>query len=161
MLKSGFLSIVAVMLGGTIAHALECEPFSVKTGDKRVVEYVDNGTEGLSAGDLRLGYRNLVDEEGSEVGSIRWVATVVIQPTPDSPTEMFVEYIFDLNDGHINFHHLLQNSGPPTDTSAPSFMTAQPAVVAGGTGHFKGADGSVFITREENAVRYNIEIECD
>ncbi|MEM7445971.1 MAG: hypothetical protein AAF414_21805 [Pseudomonadota bacterium] len=50
-----------------------CESFSVaNVMEERVVEFLDQGTEDTSAGDLRIGYMRLVDDAGARVGYQRW-----------------------------------------------------------------------------------------
>ncbi|MEM7443547.1 MAG: hypothetical protein AAF414_09495 [Pseudomonadota bacterium] len=140
-----------------------CQPFTVVSdGSDRTVDYIDNGAPGPSAGDQRIGYRSLADQDGNPVGHYRWIGTVLNQPGDDGTVgESVYEYIMALGDGHIGYHRLVQTDSPAQDTSGVAWDTTQSAIVTGGTGAYAFAHGTVTISRDDMVVTMEFDIACD
>ncbi|MBT5434546.1 MAG: hypothetical protein P8Q36_01715 [Alphaproteobacteria bacterium] len=108
-----------------------------------VIEFVDHGDEGLSAGDRRLGRYYFVDEAGNRVGTLHFVTTVL---PPDEDGNLVLHQtsmnLFDNGAIAVTANYMLPDP-THTGTSASIEMVE---VITGGTGDFEHATGSTSLT---------------
>jgi hypothetical protein len=158
-LAASFLGLNAMAAHSQTTDA--CASFTVSAGDERSVEYLDQGAEGPSPGDLRIGRRALVDEAGNPVGHHRWVL-MNLDPSSGSgeSSEYYGSHVLNLNDGQIYYQVLAEVVGPSQNTEQAS-TGDYTGVVVGGTGAYSFARGTVERSFDGVKGTFAVEISCD
>lgn len=123
--------------------------------DDREATYVDNGDDGLSTGDQRIGSRGLVDENGETVGRMRWVTTVLVPG--DEPAESS-QRVAEFASGRI-FATAANSPTRPFEDASTMAITAESAIV-GGTGVFSHAHGVIVFDQSDNS-KFTFDMACD
>ncbi len=160
------LALAASVLGlnAMAAHSQTtdaCASFTVSAGDERSVEYLDEGAEGPSPGDLRIGRRALVDEAGDTVGYHRWVLiNLDAPPGSGESSEYYGNHVLNLDEGQIYYQVLAEVVGPPENTEQAS-TGDYTGVVVGGTGAYSFARGTVERSFDGVKGTFAVEISCD
>jgi hypothetical protein len=159
------VSIAVLEFNPVAAHAQmtdACASFTVSAGDERSVEYLDQGDEGPSPGDLRIGRRALVDESGNTVGYHRWVLiNLDAPPGSGERSEYYGNHVLNLDDeGQIYYQVLAEVVGPPENTEQAS-TGDYTGVVVGGTGAYSFARGTVARSFDGVKGTFAVEIRCD
>jgi hypothetical protein len=160
------LALTASVLGlnATAAHSQmidACASFTVSAGDERSVEYLDEGDEGPSPGDLRIGRRALVDESGNTLGYHRWVLiNLDAPPGAGERSEYYGNHVLNLDEGQIYYQVLAQVVGPPEKTEQAS-TGDYTGVVVGGTGAYSFARGTVERSFDGVKGTFTVEITCE
>lgn len=157
---------LAMQIGGAVAaDDRSCGAFEVySTGENRQVSFVDNGPKGDSMGDQRIGVRTLVDKDGSPIGVMRWIVTV-LDAAPEGK---------DKGIGVIRQHFLMpegrvvveQVYGAIADFSSTDKVTVKGGdlAVLGGTGAFETASGVMHKVRDPDGgfgMTYQFDLICD
>lgn len=142
--------------------AADCEPFSVHAGDERTVQYLDHGESGPGFGDIRVGRRSLVDDEGNGIGYHRWLLFQLDTLTPDGEelSESFGDHVLSMDEGDIYFRILGESVAPSHETHRPT-VTDFTGVVIGGTGAYKFARGTVDRSFDGHRGTFALDIRCD
>ncbi len=151
------LAIGALPLSG-LAMAADgpgCGSFSL-TGGEKSVAVVDNPPEGKSIGDTRAGWRKLLDAAGAEVGEVHFVATLTAPEEAGHGDVLASQYFIVLASGWIATQSLyeLPNAADTSQRAGNAVL-----VVAGGTGPFAGASGSVTIEAGDPPT-YLFDVHC-
>ncbi|MEO1224612.1 MAG: hypothetical protein AAFX92_10320 [Pseudomonadota bacterium] len=149
MMPKGVLcSILAAMTalsGASAAHADEndgCLEFTLmSTGENRVVAYHDTGEPGIGLGDVRVGVRSLIDEEGNDAGLYRWYITSIdpVAPAGTTGAALYRGY-FLLADGMIMTEAVYEPAAAVENTETVSVTSGERAIVAG-TGNYRAVTG--------------------
>ena len=163
MLAAVVAVIVAIATTMTSAHAKgSCAPFAVvSTGDNRSVEYIDNGADGHSRGDQRIGVRRLVTETGNPAGELRWILTV-LESRGESGGTADVELYFAMPDGTLFTKGMRTLTSAPDETAKQSTDRSVQTAVVGGTGVYAGARGAYKQISHGNLKEtYLFNITCD
>jgi hypothetical protein len=158
-LAASFLGLNAMAAHSQTTDA--CASFTVSAGDERSVEYLDQGAEGPSPGDLRIGRRALVDEAGNPVGHHRWVLmNLDASSGSGESSEYYGSHVLNLNDGQIYYQVLAEVVGPSQNTEQAS-TGDYTGVVVGGTGAYSFARGTVERSFDGVKGTFAVEISCD
>jgi hypothetical protein len=164
VLRALAMSIAVLGLNPVAAHSQTtdaCASFTVSAGDERSVEYLDQGAEGPSPGDLRVGRRTLVDEAGNPVGYHRWVHIILdAPPGAGERSENYGNHVLNLDEGQIYYQVLAEVVGPPENTEQAS-AGDYTGVVVGGTGAYSFARGTVERSFDGVKGTFAVEIRCD
>ncbi|WP_421724294.1 hypothetical protein [Bauldia sp.] len=145
MVRRSVFAAVAVLVGSSLAGAAEgdgCGKFTLmSTGENRVVAFHDGGDAGVSLGDVRVGVRSLIDEEGEPAGLYRWYITS-IDPAPPAGSTGAALYrgYFLLPDGMIMTEAVYEPASAVENTQSVSVTSGERAIVAG-TGAYRTAQG--------------------
>lgn len=132
-----------------------CGSFSL-TGGQKSVQVVDNGPVGPSSGDVRAGWRKLVDKDGAVVGEVHFVATLT-QPGDETHGDMLTsQYFITFGTDWISAVSLYQLPNAADTSQRAGNATL---VVTGGTGTFEGATGKVVI-EAGNPPTYVFDLHC-
>ena len=137
------------------ADGLGCAAFSL-TGGEKSVAVIDNPPEGKSIGDVRAGWRKLVDSSGGPVGEVHFVATLT-RPEADGRGDVLAsQYFIALKGGWIATQSLyeLPNAADTSQRAGNAVL-----VVTGGTGPFAGASGTVAIEAGDPPT-YVFDLHC-
>ncbi len=157
------LAALFSLLSTPWAHALSddvyCSPITLKGSSKdRKVSYVDAGEKGLSAGDMRIGSRSLLDETGTIIGKMRWIATFM-EPAEDGAAGISTATrYFELPKGTVFAIGLHRIDHPFADAGVPSIGPAN-AAITGGTGAYEDATGYISFTPGEEP-SYEFDMQC-
>lgn len=158
------IAAAAVLLIAATGHAFEeCAPFTVVgTSDGRQIEIVDQGTTGISPGDLRVGNGPLFDADGDAAGEIHWIATVV-QPHEDGSSRLISDGVFRLPTGDVLYRQLPEATfRDPDITPLSSAPVEATRLITGGTGVFAGASGDIAWERDDNDnLTFIVNVTCD
>jgi hypothetical protein len=164
VLRALAVSTAGLALNAVAAHSQTtdaCASFTVRAGDERSVEYLDQGNEGPDPGDLRVGRRALVDEAGNTVGYHRWVLTNLgVPPESGERSEYYGTHVLNLDNGQIYYQVLAEVVGPFHNTEQAS-TADYTGVVVGGTGGYSFARGAVERTFDGVKGIFAVEIRCD
>ena len=159
-LSAAFAGFAAVGAHGQTPGA--CQPFTViSDGSEFSVEYLDIHTEGPGPGDMRVGRRGLVDEDGNAAGSYRWILrSLDAPPGSGERSEVYQNHAMTLNDGELHFQSLAEavRSADGTDRVSVGDYTG---IVIGGTGAYMFARGTVDASFDGKQVTYAFNIRCD
>jgi len=118
-----------------------CGSFSL-TGGEKGVQVVDNGPVGASTGDVRAGWRKLVDKDGKTVGEVHFVATVTDPGTVSHGDVLTSQYFIAFGKDWISAVSLYELPDASDTSQRAGDATL---VVTGGTGTFSGASGTIVI----------------
>ena len=157
---------VAMQAGSAAgSDARSCGAFEVhSTGENRKVSYVDNGLDGDSAGDQRIGYRTIRDKDGKEIGAMRWIVTVLeTAPGGEGKGTGLIRQHFLLPEGEMVVERVYGAGATFSDTEKVTVKGGDLAVV-GGTGTFKGAGGIMHKVRDPDGglgMTYKFDVACD
>lgn len=142
--------------------ALACEPFvAYGAGDSRSVAYIDVGEAGLSQGDMRLGGRRLVDDEGQPIGAYSWVLTLQEPPDEDGRGAVSINAYLELADGQVMLQTLARNTGQLDDVDAVVVRPPIEFAIVGGTGVYAGAEGTTRLILAGADAVFVTDIYCD
>jgi len=160
-------AVVSIAILGLVPAAADaqtdaCAPFTVHSGDERSVVYLDHGLEGPGSGDLRIGRRSLVDEDGNDAGYHRWVLMHfdLVNPEETDLNEYYGTHVLNLKGGDVYYQVLGEVAGQPHETGKPS-VKDYTGVVVGGTGAYAFARGTVDRTFDGTKGSYALDIRCD
>jgi len=132
-----------------------CGSFSL-TGGEKGVQVVDNGPAGASTGDVRAGWRKLVDKDGKMVGEVHFVATLT-DPGTVSPGDVLAsQYFIAFGNSWISAVSLYQLPDAADTSQRAGDATL---VVTGGTGTFDGASGKIVI-KAGDPPTYDFDLTC-
>lgn len=164
LIVSGFSSTVALaipfLVAGSAAFA-DCTPFAAfSDGSERQVNYVDQGPDGLSVGDRRIGYRAVKSSDGAQIGHHSWINTVVFANPDTGIIRSFEDHVIRFDDGQVFFSVSNELIRLPSDTAKPS-VPDHSGAVTGGTGSYARAQGVVDVSFEGTAIEYGFDINCD
>lgn len=135
-----------------------CGPFTLElTNDS--ITIVDLGPEGKSPGDQRVIEGTLTDKDGSQVGSLHLVSTLLSKPGPEGQDLVFFSGIYEFRNGTISAVGLAPV--PAADASRAPDKPVRSSVT-GGTGAFAHARGEITATTRDNGPREpSFDITCD
>jgi hypothetical protein len=160
-LKTLLIATAIAGLSGTLASAQQLASCGdmVLTLELDQIEYFDDGNEGTSSGDRRVGRFNTFFENGEPAGTYVFQSTVL----PADGEGRFHEigtsrYVFENGSIALSTLYTLAN---PSDTEHT--VTAQFSYpVTGGTGAFAGVSGVVNTRAGADGDRTNaFTLECD
>lgn len=135
----------------------DCSTFTAFLDADRI-EFIDNGAEGPSAGDQRIGRYFLLDDDGNRIGEMEFV-TVVLPPSEDGKVKLFATGHHTFANGALALS-LIYELPDVTDTSQGG-TTDLTHVITGGTGEFAHATGSITITTTaDGRRRATYELKC-
>lgn len=142
-----------------------CEPFELTSLDGRIVKTVDEGDEGPSIDDRRVGERIIGDVDKNPVGEVRWQITLLDpDPGPDGPTHNLLRMFFFFDDGTILAEGVHSPAKHLHDTDQVSAARTE-LIVLGGTGAFRHAKGMIEMHPGSDGnpgdVVYDVDISCD
>lgn len=150
VLAAGILSATAAYAAGPA-----CGSFTLVGGEK-AVNAIDNPPAGKSIGDVRAGWRKLADESGKTIGAVHFVATLTAPGDKTHGDALSGRYFVTLPDGWIaalTFYRLA-NAADTSQKAGNAIL-----VVAGGTGAYAGARGTITI-EAGTAPRYVFDLTC-
>ncbi|MEO1092166.1 MAG: hypothetical protein AAFX81_16180 [Pseudomonadota bacterium] len=134
--------------------AAACETFTVSSdGSARVVDYVDLAAPGPTPGDMRVGQRDLIDADGAEAGTYRWLLTQL------PGDKLHGQMIFELPGGQL-FAERLADAVRPTDDVGQVSISGHTAVITGGNGVFDDAHGTVTVVFDGIGATYRVNVRC-
>ena len=144
--------LVVAGAGGASADG-DCEAFTLTAGAK-TTHILDNGDDGPSPGDVRVLERDLDDADGTPIGVVYMVSTLVKVGEGDVHT-FAADFSFDLRDGSMSGRSLYHR---PNDTS----LYTDPITIhiTGGAGYYDEVEGVVEVSSGEHPT-YNFDIDCD
>jgi len=126
----------------------------------RSVEYVDVKEDGTGRGDMRIGTRRPLDEDGQVIGYRRWI-TIALDDPPDAggKSEVFASLVLNLDDGQLHLQTLADTSRGIHETEPSLLKPKDTGVVLGGTGAYEFARGSYqsFRNGEQRTYKFNIK----
>lgn len=156
--RSGVFACAALMIGfapvSASAEAPPCGEFALIGGEKDIA-VIDNPPPGKSPGDVRAGWRRLNDENGTEVGSVQFVATLT-EPGANGGDILTGLYAIRFTDGAILTETVYQLADAEDTSQKAGNATL---IVTGGTGTFSGATGAIVI-EPGVAPRYLFDLHC-
>lgn len=159
VLLTGFFCLCSVSWAHALSDDAYCSPITLKGSSKdRKVSYVDAGEKGLSAGDMRIGSRSLLDETGTIVGKMRWIATVMEPGEEGAAGITTATRYFELPKGTVFAISLQRIDNPFANAGAPSIGRAN-AAITGGTGAYEEATGYIAFTPGEEPT-YEFDMQC-
>ncbi|MEM9224086.1 MAG: hypothetical protein AAGB11_17020 [Pseudomonadota bacterium] len=144
-------------------QTFDCAPDAlVSLGKSRVVKYYDADPKGVSIGDVRVGKRDLENEDGNSVGELRWRVTPL--NAGDDPDHVaLIRRFFMLPEGMIIAEGIYSPQATINDTSKISITDGVSAVL-GGTGKYRSASGVMTVTPradgEPQKNRYVFDVNC-
>ncbi len=159
---SGFIAMTIVSVLGFTASVYAapetCADFKLKrNNDSRKVQFVDHGAEGVSVGDQRIGYLRLQDENGTDVGELRWIATVVEVDESSGDAKTSSQNFISLPGGVI--HSVRPAESVMTSAQSETERnTSGDHFIIGGSGIFANATGTM--SRIANDV-HEFRVSCD
>lgn len=154
---------VVVIAGPTEATAYEaCEPFSVVTTNaSHDMTYIDVGEPGPSIGDRRVFRATLQDANGAMIGRTDG-HTTVLYPAEDGKARVLVDLVLQFPSGTILY--TITPAITETDVADATELlfpsTGSDRIIAGGSGVFSGAWGSVDVVRGDGASELIFNISC-
>ncbi|MEM7444051.1 MAG: hypothetical protein AAF414_12050 [Pseudomonadota bacterium] len=156
-------SVLALALGiSTSAAAQTCEPFVAHgAGDTRSVSYINVGDPGPSRGDMRLGGRLLVDDDGNQLGAYSWILTMIDQPDEDGRGTVQIKAYLELAGGQLVLETIVQSTGRLDDTDA---VVVRPPIeydVVGGTGIYETAVGTARLVVVGSDAVFVVDTVCE
>ncbi len=140
-----------------------CKPMTLTSDNTgRSVDYIDVKDDGTGRGDMRIGTRRLLDEDGQVVGYRRWIAIALDNP-PDasSKSEVFASLVLNLDNGQLHLQTLADTSRGIHETEPSLLKPEDTGVVIGGTGAYEFARGSYQSFRDGEQRTYKLNIKCD
>jgi hypothetical protein len=157
MSKAAILaSAVTLTASAGAAADQRCGSFSL-TGGEKVINVVDNPPEGPSPGDVRAGSRQLLDDTGQRVADVHYSATLTALPTAVTGSVLASQYFVRFEEGWIASSSVYELADA-TDTSQRAGDAV--LIVAGGTGPFVNARGSIVIEAGDPPT-YVFDLECE
>ncbi|MEM7446234.1 MAG: hypothetical protein AAF414_23140, partial [Pseudomonadota bacterium] len=135
-----------------------CGNFQV-TLELNHIEYLDDGEEGVSAGDRRVGRFDIFSTSGEPAGDYFFASTTL----PDSDTDGFREigtarYSFENGTVAVSTFYTLADPSNTDRTVTQEFNYP----VMGGTGDFVGASGNVHSAPGSDGLRlHTFDLACD
>ena len=155
---TGFLILAVCCIGPADAatQGPACGSFSL-TGGEKVIKVVDNPPKGPSPGDVRAGTRQLVDDNGAEVGTVNFVATQTATPTANRGSVLASQYFVNFQNGWISSTSVYELADA-ADTSQRAGNAV--LVVSGGTGAFEDVGGRIIIEAGDPPT-YVFDLACE
>jgi hypothetical protein len=158
VLRSSLFACAAVQIvlapAVAFAAAPPCGEFALIGGEKDIT-VIDNTPAGKSPGDVRAGWRRLNDENGAEVGSVQFVATLT-EPGATGGDILTGLYAIRFTDGAILTETVYQLADSDDTSQKAGNATL---IVTGGTGTFSGVAGTIEI-EPGTAPRYLFNLQC-
>lgn len=147
-----------------LAQSPVCEPFEIVSLDGRIVTTHDEGDEGPSISDIRVGERNIGDKDGNPIGEVRWKISLLDPDHDGSPSHNLLRMFFLFENGSI----LADGIHSPKNTLHDSEKVSAPRtelVILGGTGEFRHARGVIDLVPAADGdpehVHYQVDISCN
>lgn len=136
-----------------------CGSFALTGGEFSFVT-IDHGAEGGSVGGERLGDRELLDDAGSQVGTLRWVSRVVDIDEGSVQDEYALnQLVYTLPNGTLHatgqlvYEEILAQGTQPSKSSI---------AIIGGTGDYSDSEGEIETTFEpDGSARFEFKLQCD
>ena len=153
------LKVSTALVAGTLATSTawaECAPFEVyeRGGQPYEGTLIDHAGDGRSAGDIHIGSRGIVDEDGEVVGRVSWINTTL------DADSAHVDVVMELPDGEIHHSGRLVGHGGARNEETPEFDRIL-GVVHGGTGAYIHASGTVETIMEPEGPRHIVTVRCE
>lgn len=156
--RFGVFAAFVVSLGGAAAaddDSLVCDPITLIGGEK-AVEFIDNGTPGVSIGDVRAGWRELSDDKGTFQGRAHFVVTVTAVDPEGSGDTVQGTYTIALADGWLTAV-AFYGWNDASDVSQQAIGAT--LFITGGFGAYGGAKG-ILIIEPGDTPNYRFRVEC-
>ncbi|MEM7443605.1 MAG: hypothetical protein AAF414_09785 [Pseudomonadota bacterium] len=119
----------------------------------KTTNIIDHPPEGDSPGDIRVGLRELADQDGNPAGALYFVSTLA--QLSDEGEHLFVaDFQVDLPDGLLVGSTNFQRVNDTTQESAPLVI-----VITGGSGAYRGASGVLEIESGDRP-SYSFDLDC-
>lgn len=164
MKRFELIIILCLIPTALFAKTPMCESFRIISLDGRVVTTHDQGDEGPSIGDLRIGERIIGDEEGNPIGEVRWKISLLDPDHDGKPSHNLLRMFFLFENGSI----LADGIHSPKNGLHDSERVSAPRtelVVLGGTGAFRHARGVIELLPSTDGnpehVHYQVDVSCD
>lgn len=144
------LAVLVSATGALATGEMQCQEFDlISTGEFRQIQYVDlDASGGKSVGDKLIGFRVLLDADGSKVGERFFIGSIHEVSADGGDFRRTTEVVNVLQAGAIF---------TTKDRVAGKDLLSR---VNGGTGDYAGATGSVKVTREGTRNVYHFRLNC-
>lgn len=154
------ICVLGLWAGFASGAQAACGPFEViSDGSERKVFYLDEGDEGPSVGDKRVGFRVVKDADGNPLGEHQWINQTVLLDASGNPSRTMETHAVTLEDGQLFYSVANKLISPPALTERPS-VPDHVGVVTGGSGVYASATGTVSIAFDGNGISYSFDISC-
>ncbi len=160
----GLVIVLSLLPTALFAQTPVCDPFQIVSLDGRVVTTHDQGDDGPSIGDLRVGERIIGDEDGNPIGEVRWKISVLDPDHDGKPSHNLLRMFFLFENGSIladGIHRPKNDLHDSEKVSAPRTEL----VILGGTGDFRHARGVIDLLPATDGnpehVHYQVDVSCD
>ena len=137
-----------------------CTSFVASSDERdRIVEYIDLGATGPSAGDRRVGRAAVFDSDGKEIGYKVWTITIV-EVEGDKPVAIVGQQQHILTDGSLFSLITAGYQGDYQQEDKPTITDSEKPVI-GGTGAYAGARGTATQKFEGVAETTTFNLICE
>lgn len=163
MKRLGLFLISTLVPTALFAQTPTCEPFQIVSLDGRTVATHDEGDEGPSIGDIRVGERIIGDKDGRSIGEVRWKISLLDPDHGGKPTHNMLRMFFLFESGTILADGVHRPKSDLFDTEKVSAPKTE-LVILGGTGDFKHGHGVIELLPSADGnpeqVLYQVDVSC-
>ncbi|MEM8840319.1 MAG: hypothetical protein AAGD47_00950 [Pseudomonadota bacterium] len=143
---------------GALSSEPVCENMNLASPtNTRSVEFKDvdgSGSDSRTTGDMHIGSRLLLNQNGDEVGIARWISV------SHGPNVTLSTVVFEFGSGQL-FATTLYDSGGTANVKTYGVIGKLEGAITGGTGEFLNARGRYELVTDSDDHRYIIEVNCD
>lgn len=155
------LSLVFILFATSGGASADCE-FTL-TSDPAIINTVDQGTAGLSLGDLLFG-ESVLRYRSVPIGYESFALETSHLPVPSMTGPGAYEHRLGFGQYHFSNGDSLVSAGEllyPAPNAEIKINTPQSRAITGGTGRFKFASGQVTLTRQpDGSVKHDFELDA-